>query len=159
MPAPPDVVVLDANVLVLLVVGMASASYISRHKRLRAYTEADYHLLTTLLPTFSRIVVTPHTVAETSNLAGQIAEPARTHVFEVLAALLQEAVEVYVQSRDAAKLPAFRRLGATDAALLLVTDGTGVLLTADLDLYLEAGRLGRQVVNFTHVIEANGPSQ
>jgi len=30
-----------------------------------------------------------------------------------------------------------------------------VLLIADLDLYLEAGRLKREAVNFFHLIEAN----
>jgi len=35
-------------------------------------------------------------------------------------------------------------------------DVSSTLLTSDLDLYLEAARQGRTVVNFNHYIAANG---
>ncbi|MSP01969.1 MAG: hypothetical protein EXR07_13095 [Acetobacteraceae bacterium] len=152
---PADAVVLDANLLVLFVVGAASRSYIAKHKRLRAYTEKDFTLLLDVLSASPRIVVTPNTLTETSNLLRQIAEPARAHIYAVFQALLADTDEVYVESDRAARHAAFPRLGLTDAALLTVVTAGHVLLTADLDLYLAADRQGQAVINFTHHIEAN----
>ena len=67
---PAKAVVLDANLLVLFVVGIASPSYIAKHKRLAAYTENDFALLTDLLSAAGSVIVTPNIVTETSNLAG-----------------------------------------------------------------------------------------
>lgn len=62
MPARP--IVLDTNLLVLLIVGIASPTYIAIHKQLRAYSLQDFDLLTRLLETASRIIVTPNTLTE-----------------------------------------------------------------------------------------------
>ena len=154
---PADAVVLDANLLVLWVVGLASTSYISRHKRLQAYSVNDFSLLTNFLSRASRIVVTPNTITETSNLAGQIAEPARTSIFASLRALLQNTDEIYVESQRAADHAAFPRLGITDSVLLSTMTENHTLVTVDLDLYIQASRRGMKVVNFNHHIEANRP--
>lgn len=154
---PANAVILDANLFVLWVVGLASPSYIARHKRLQAYSAKDFSLLTDMLSQASRIVVTPNTVTETSNLAGQIAEPARRHIFTILVTVLQKAEEIYVSSRRASENASFLRLGITDAALLDIMTEDHILLTSDLDLYLQASRQGMKAVNFIHHIEANRP--
>ncbi len=154
---PANAVVIDTNLLVLLIVGIASPSYIARHKRLQAYTRQDFLLLTDFLSRARRVVVTPNTVTETSNLARQIAEPARSHIHRVLHAFLQTSEEVYVASKTAANHASFVRLGVADAALLDMIGEDHMLLTADLDLYLEALGAGRETVNFNHYIEANRP--
>ncbi len=155
---PGNGVVLDANLLVLLVVGSASEYYISKHKRLRAYTVRDFRLLANYLSMAAHIVLTPNTVTEASNLASQINEPARTHILGFFRALLQKLPEIYVNSRDAAKHGAFLRLGITDSVLLREEFAGNELLTADLDLYLAAAHAGRPVTNFNHCIEANRPA-
>lgn len=152
---PHNAVILDANLFVLLVVGLASPAFIARHKRLHAYTEEDFELLRSLLAAAPRVIVTPNIVTETSNLAGQISEPARTRVYAVLRAVLGTAEEIYVRSRQAAEHDAFLRLGITDAAILDTISEDLTLLTSDLDLYLEAARQGRTAVNFNHYIAAN----
>ena len=153
---PHKTVVLDANLLLLLVVGFASRSYIRTHKRLRAYSEQDYDLLLAFISGALRFVVTPNTVTETSNLAGQIAEPARHFIFAALRLLLGSTDEIYVASKRASEQHAFLRLGIADSALLDVLSPDNILLTSDLDLYLEALRQGRAAENFTHYIAANG---
>jgi hypothetical protein len=152
---PANAIVLDANLLVLLIVGAASRSYIARHKRLRAYAARDFALLTDMLSAAPRIILTPNTVTEASNLSGQIAEPARSHIFAVFRALLPTADEIYVESTKAANHMAFTRLGVADAALLSIMAENRTLVTADLDLYLEAARHGYAAINFNHLIEAN----
>ncbi len=154
-----EAVVVDTNLFLLLVVGMASDSYVVQHKRLRQFSVEDYHLLLTLLSTYSQIIVTPNTVTETSNLAVYISNPtARPYILQALGCLLETAKEHYIASRDVAISPVFLRLGITDAALLHTDLSNALLLTADLDLCLEAAHQGRPVINFNHHIEANRPS-
>ena len=150
-----EVVVLDANLLVLFVVGTASKTYIASHKRLRAYTAADFDFLVSLLSNMKRIVVTPNTVTEASNLMRQTVDPARTRISSVFRTFLSTSDEIYIVSSRAAGQPSFPRLGIADAALLTAMTSGSVLLTADVDLYLEALRHGREAINFNHHIEAN----
>jgi hypothetical protein len=91
-------------------------------------------------------------VTETSNLARQIAEPARTLVSRILRELVirAETQELHIPSTQAA----FLRLGMTDAAILDTLGPDKKLLTVDLDLYLQALRQGKPAENFTHYIEA-----
>lgn len=103
----------------------------------------------------SRIVVTPNTLTETLNIAGQIAEPARIHIFEAFRRLLGVTEEVYVASRRASDRAEFLRLGLTDSVVLESTGKKLTIITADLDLYLEALRQGQSVINFNHLREAN----
>ncbi|MGH9477535.1 MAG: hypothetical protein ACRD1C_14630, partial [Terriglobales bacterium] len=66
MPGEP--LILDSNLLVLLTVGTASRAYISRHKRLQAYSEADFDLLVEVIAPVSKVMVTSNTLTETANL-------------------------------------------------------------------------------------------
>lgn len=143
-------VILDTNLLVLFVVGVASPDYIATHKRLRAYTNSDFTLLKELLKPANRVIVTPHVLAETSNMAGHANEPARTHIMKTFRGLLAKLDERHRPCVEVAERPEFVVLGLADAALLALDDSDATLLTADLDLYLAARRAGRPAVNFTH---------
>jgi hypothetical protein len=137
--------------LVLLVVGAASEGYVGRHKRLDDFDLIDLHLLRTFIEPPKRIVVTPNVLSEASNLIGQIGEPARRHIFHAFRGVIGVAVESYVPSALAADVPSFVRLGLADAACLIAEPAAATLLTADLQLYLEATRQGRAVVHFRHL--------
>lgn len=145
-------VILDTNLLVLLVVGAASREYIAVHKRLSAYTAEDYTLLVAMLSRVDRVVVTPNTLSETSNLIRHIPDPARTHICRVFQRFIGASgtTERYVGSKTAAEGVAFIRLGLTDSVLLEASNPDDVLLTTDLDLYLAASRQGLRAENFNH---------
>ena len=143
---------IDASLLVLLVVGSVGRELISKHRRLRgAYTAEDYDILVDLISPVDRVLVTPNTLTEASNLLGHHAEPERSRFFDKLRILIQKSEEIVVASEAASGNSAFRRLGLTDAALLEVITTESPLLTADLDLYLAAVAKGNEAaVNFTH---------
>jgi hypothetical protein len=147
MPA----VLLDANLLVLLVVGSAGRQYIRMHKRLRAYNEEDFDLLLRSISEMSPIIVTPNILTEASNLASQIADPARTHIATTFRAIVGLVDERYVQSSRAVNQTEFPRLWLTDAGILEEIADSHVLLTADLDLYLAALSRGHEAVNFNYL--------
>jgi hypothetical protein len=149
-------VAVDSNLLLLFVVGSASRDYIAKHKRLRAYTETDFDLLVEQLSSVPAVLLTPNTLTETSNLIGHLGEPARSHVYEKLTALLSrpESVERYVPSRRATSLPELPRLGLTDCALLNLCAEGIPLITTDLHLFLAAVGRGARAINFNHLRDA-----
>ncbi|MCE2404747.1 MAG: hypothetical protein J4F43_06280 [Dehalococcoidia bacterium] len=143
---------IDANLLVLLVVGSVGRDLIAKHRRLREYTEEDYETLVDVLSRVDRVLVTPNTLTETSNLLAQHAEPERSRFFDRLRVLIQETEEVVVASTQASNNSEFRRLGLTDAALLEVATEETPLVTVDLDLYLAVLAKGEDAaVNFRHL--------
>ncbi len=58
MERPDKTILLDANLLVLLVVGTASRQLIAKHKKTRTFTVADYDRLVAVLGD-CRVVVLP----------------------------------------------------------------------------------------------------
>lgn len=150
---PREVIILDANLLLLLVVGLTSRRYISKHKRLQEYREFDFDLLKEFVESSANVIVTPNTLTETSNLAGQIGEPARRQIYQQLRVIFRTFEERYVESSRAAEHSEFLRLGLADAAQLDVASEAHTLLTADLDLYIAAAARGFKAVNFNHYRE------
>jgi len=142
----------DSNLLLLLVVGRSSRDIIAKHRRLRRYTARDYDILLDLLADVDQVFVTPHTLAEASNLLAQHGEPERSRLFDQLRRLIHESKEVIVTGTDASNHNAFKRLGLTDAALLNVVTRETPLLTVDLDLYYEAARKEpHAAINFNYL--------
>lgn len=142
---------LDTNLLVLFVVGTADRDYIGQHKRLRAFTGEDFDMLFHIVSQAPAVFVTPNTLTETSNLASQIAEPARSLILRILGRLITATEERYIPSRAAAARTEYVRLGLTDAALLEVADKQAAILTTDHGLYRAALASGVPAFNFNHI--------
>lgn len=143
--------VIDTNLLVLYVVGSTSRDYIAKHKRLTNFTDIDYDLLLHTIKKASKILVTPNILTETSNLAAQIAEPARSRILGFLKLMIESTEERYHESRVAVGHSEFVRLGLTDVVLLEAISEHAVLLTTDLNLYLVAINRGLNAFNFNHI--------
>lgn len=144
-------IALDANLLVLLVVGLAEPRYISVHKRLKAYGVADFNLLRSMIAEAAGVAVTPNVLSEASNLLRHINEPAKTQIGVAFRQLIKNTDEIYVASADASSRSEFLRIGLSDSALLEVSKKNIVVLSVDLDLCLAALAAGYEVVNFNHV--------
>ena len=155
---------IDANLLVLLIVGATGRHLIAKHRRLKSFLEGDYERLlqriaSTTSPdtatepaTVGVVRVTPNTLTEASNLLAQHQEPERSRFFETLRVLIENSTEVVVASAEASRTSGFARLGLTDAALLAVVSPETPLLTVDFDLYCAvAQRDHRAAVNFRHL--------
>ena len=159
----PSAWFVDANLLVLLVVGTTGRDLIPKHRRLRQFLERDYDLLLSLLAgatslggrsdpaEVGAVLVTPNTLTEASNLLEQHREPERTRFFDTLRMLIERNREIIVKSETASANPVFRRLGLADAVLVEVASVENPLVTVDLDLFhAVAMKDHRAAVNFTH---------
>ena len=141
--------IIDANLLVLFVVGATGRHLITKHRRLRRFSVEDYDRLLELT---GSVIVTPNTLTEASNLLAQHDDPERSKFFDTLRYTIENNLEIVVTSVDASHNSAFNRLGLTDAALLEVVSSKTPLLTVDLALYLTAlKKEPDSAINFTHL--------
>jgi hypothetical protein len=92
----PPTLLIDANLLLLLVVGSADRSLIESFKRTRAYTREDFDLLLRLVARFPKVVTTPNVLTEVSNLAGQLRDPTRRAIRQKLSRLITDIGEDYI---------------------------------------------------------------
>ena len=147
----PSALFIDANLIVLLVVGLVGRDLIGRHRRTKEFAVEDYDRLSRVISRVGNIRVTPNTLTEASNLLGQHGEPQRSRLLLMLRALIEQSPETVVASADAARHATFPRLGLTDAALLEVVSTDAPLLTVDLNLYVAALASGDEAaINFNH---------
>ena len=148
----PDGYIMDANLLVLLAVGDEGRERISRHKRLDGFSVRDYDFLRTLLSRVRRILVTPNTLTEASNLIRQHREPERSRIMRRLRNIIQESEEIVVPSKTASDNNSYEKLGLADAALLEAATPMTPLLTMDYDLYVAALEKNESAaVNFVEI--------
>ena len=148
---PARRILIDANLLVLFVVGQTGRQLITKHRRLREFSVDDYDRLVGMLR-MVELVVTPNTLTETSNLLAQHNEPERSRFLDVLRYVIENSQEITVASVDASRSRVFRRLGLTDAAVLDVVSAETPLLTVDLDLFIAASTKDpKAAVNFRHL--------
>ena len=149
-----NVVVVDSNLLLLLIVGSASLSYIEKHKRLSSgYSREDFSTLGKIISEFSEIVSIPHVLTEVSNLARQIDNPARAMILAKLKVFISATLELHIPSERGTQRSEFEKFGLTDCVLLhlctLTLKGMApTLVTVDARLANAANSLGYSVIDF-----------
>jgi len=144
-------VLLDANLIVLLIVGNVGRERIEKHKRLSAYRAEDWDLLIDVLSDYEQIVVTPNVLTEASNLMRSGDKSSRDAFSVIMQTLMSDAAEEYVESKSVVADDRFARLGLADVASLGAMDAHTTLLTADLGLFLAALNQGNRATNFNHL--------
>ena len=130
-------VLIDANLLVLFVVGNADKRRIKSHNRLSRYTVESYHRLRDYVSIVQRLIVTPHLLAETSNLLGRADQESNQIFFDRFKSIITSSEifeEAYVPSRDAMAHPTYRYLGLTDAGILALARRETAILSDDRKL-------------------------
>ena len=143
--------ILDANVLVLLIVGNVDRKAITFHKRTRQFIETDFDLLVEIVQRFDLCVVTTSVLTEASNLLAHTHEALKLRLLVELRRFVAIASEERPESRVAVADEVYTRLGLTDAGLMTCVRSGSSLLTTDLGLYLAAAKLSDKVFNFNHL--------
>ena len=149
-------VLVDSNLLFILVVGHTSRDHVGRARRTEQYSPEDFDLLQSALSDYDKVLVTPHVLAETSNLLGYLSEPLLSKTRSTLGQMLARWNEHYAPCIELIDAPIYLRLGVTDSALFTAASATSALLTDDFPLYLAASTAGRDAINFTHLRQARG---
>ncbi len=139
--------VVDANLLVLLLVGRVNRQRIAVFKRTSSYTITDYLLLEQLVAYVGGVVATPHILAQTSDLTDLPGEEG-ARIRMLLAALVGISEEVFDPCTALVKDDLFVRLGLTDVAVAAVAARGRLVLTADFPLQIALTARGVDAVNF-----------
>lgn len=143
-------VALDTNVFLLFLVGMYDKSAIERNRRLKAFDATGFEMLCDLVSRFDKIVVTPGCLAETTNLL-DFDKSTRGKTYARLAELLEATDtldERYVNARQVVQNPCYMWLGITDSTYVELAKRGIPVITADLQLYLQAVSYASESVNF-----------
>jgi hypothetical protein len=149
-------VLVDSNLLFILVVGHTSRDHVGRARRTEQYSPEDFDLLQSALAEYDEVLVTPHVLAETSNLLGYLSEPLLSRTRSTFAQMLARWDEHYAPCIELINAPIYLRLGVTDSALFTAASAAAAFLTDDFPLYLAASTAGRDAINFTHLRQARG---
>ncbi len=144
-------ILVDANLLLLYVVGTHDERLITSFKRTRQFTPEDYRLLASIVGYFERIVTTPHVLTEVNGLSNQLPGRLRFDFYGTFGSGLREWTEQLFPSTEAVENMAFRYLGLTDAAIAEVARGDVLVLSVDLDLITHLHKTGRDAINFNNI--------
>ncbi len=144
-------VLVDANLIVLWVVGLLDRDHVSEFKHTRHFNAEHFDLLAYLLGQFRKHLTTPNILTEASNLLGHLAPHRRRAAMEHLAGVIDQGTERYVPSAQVSRRESCLRLGLTDSGILEKLGRRYLLLTVDLDLYLAVQQRGIDAINFNHL--------
>lgn len=148
--------IIDANLLLVLVVGLNDPRLLGRKKNVTEYCEEDFEVLCSVLDGFDRLLVTPNIVTECSNLiCGRDGHGANSAEADILVKLLDEGFvyrldERYVESIVAANRKEYRYLGVGDCSLLHLVDARHAVVTAVGALARAAQAVNYASVNFNY---------
>lgn len=82
-------VVVDANILLLLIVGESDIRSIERFKRTSHFSKTDYKILSTYLSNFTRVVTTPYILTEVNGMLNQSKPPLRELYLSTFSRLIE----------------------------------------------------------------------
>ncbi len=150
-------IVLDANLLILLLVGYLDPDHVKNCGRLNAFTKEDYFLLLKILDNFEpEIVITPHVLAELSNMSmnkmglADKKEAYFTMMVDKLKNFREEHItlsELIGLDLDAIICFGFSDLGIIETANKL----NAVILSNDFPMIAHARTKSPWVINFTNI--------
>jgi hypothetical protein len=144
--------VIDANLLLLALVGEFDPTLVGRAKHLRQYDQEDLVLVQEIRRYFPTVVTTPNLLTEVSNLAGHLPDGVREGAFAAFRSQFEILNEQYVASTTAAGDPQFAAFGLSDSGIAHVAQGGGYLVvTDDLRLASLLDHRGLGCVNINHL--------
>lgn len=147
---------LDTNLFVLLIIGMIDKKGVPNNKRTSAYTQEDFEMLLSFIGQFSKIIVTPHIMAETSNLVDVFNKGLKAAPFLIIKKFIEQGSfnEIEMPSIKIINSPGFLQYGLTDSGLVEVASNRYLILTDDLKVANYAYSRSADIINFNHIRDA-----
>ncbi len=126
-------IIVDTGPLILLLAGYYNYDRIGKNKLTAEFTREDFDLLNGFLSNFRAIIVTPHVLAEVSNLINiRVNKSNFADFIEKIIEKLSDFEEVYVQKDEIIYREELKKVGITDTAILLSCEKKGnLILTKD----------------------------
>ena len=138
----------DTNLMLLQVVGLYDPLLVPKVKRTSMFSVDDFGRLVMVMSRFPSRTVTPHILAEVSNLLGQSREPLKAEFFKVFAMLISRLEEIHVPATIVCGAPHFGQFGLTDLGMIAAARSEQVVMTADTPLAAYMRSQGVEVIDF-----------
>lgn len=143
-------ILIDANLLLLLIIGTVDTKLINTFKKTLQYSELDYQKLVSFLSWF-QIFTTPNILTEVSNHCETINKQYNGLIYHQLKDSLNVIQEQYLISVEVTKNNIFIKLGLTDGAIYELAKIGLLVLRDDLDLFSYLYTNGCTAINFNHI--------
>ena len=142
---------LDANLLIVLIVGMSDPTKLGVIKCVKEYGLEHLQFINRFASSASSLVTVPSVLTQTSDLLGEGKNVVAAGVSHALRAFTHRSLEVYKPSREVMESPAFERLGLADSLILdCLAELNACLLTADFQLDGYAKKQNLESYNIWH---------
>jgi hypothetical protein len=125
---------IDANALVLLLIGTVDPKLINNHKRTSIYEDQDYYDLIAFIGDIQSLVVLPNVWTEVDNLLNNFTKKRKVDYISNITEVIKLSSEKYLESIVAAGSNSFYDLGLTDSLLLEYGKNCDWLITSDSSL-------------------------
>lgn len=145
-------VIVDANLLILLLIGQWRPERVATFRRTRnRFVAEDYDRVSELLDPLERIVTTPNILTEVSNLAGHLKSLERPSFFSLFAQSFARFDIRDVPAPASAAMPEFAKFGLTDAGIISLAREGYLVVTIDFPLANYLQTAGLAVLNYTTI--------
>jgi hypothetical protein len=138
-------ILIDANALTVLLVGLVDTRLIGRHNRTSIYEEQDFYDLLSVIADLGKLTVLPNVWTEVDNLLNDFSGNHKYEYVERITETIKRTSEKYVASLKATENDCFFDLGITDSLLLEYSKECKLLITADSRLSDYANAYGVRV--------------
>ena len=122
---------IDANALVLLIIGLIDQELISSHKRTSTYTKDDYENLLLIIKDFHNLVVLPNVWTEVDNLLNRFPGERKWAYIERIKELTTQTTEKFLTTKRGVNSEYFMSVGLTDSLLVELGKECDLFITAD----------------------------
>ena len=148
-PHAAKLLLVDANLLVLLIVGSHDRTLISKFKRTKEFTADDFDCVQEVCEYFtcrSGVLTTPHILTEVSNLLGN-----NPYFRGILARFVLQVEEVWIKARSLVESAEFATMGLADVGILHLVGNNHLVFTTDWELSSQLDSSGASVLNYNHL--------
>lgn len=111
-------VIIDANLLLLFVVGTHDQDRIATFKRTKKYDKDDFMLVKRFIECFKAVRTTPSILTEVSNYLNQLPTELQPEYYSAFSDCIGKLFEVYEESARLSKNDCFTKYGLTDTSIV-----------------------------------------
>jgi len=151
-----NTVIIDTNILLLYLAGIFDISLIKNSKLFYKYDFKDYFLLFNYLKKYTKFLITPHILTETSNLISKGITKRNSEFYKLVIDKLLGFQEENLNKDNLLRSESFIKFGVTDAGIIQIAHRKNVMiLTDDFPLYKELIDKKLPVENFNHIRQSH----
>lgn len=138
-------ILIDANALVVLLIGLIDPRLFKTHNTTSIYEEEDYYDLMGVVGDLKNLVILPNVWTEVDNLLNRFSGNYKYPYIQAISNTINNTTETYIQSIIATQSHEFFELGLTDSLLLTYAKECKLLVTSDSRLSDYANAFGYPV--------------